>query len=275
MSAIKIKKLGIAVSTYSEETTHPARYKIIEESLNSLLSSVQQKPKDIEVCVTVVADGPIPQIHAELLDKFSDDFEIIYREKNGGISKVKNTGIRTLLDKEIDLGALVDDDVFFHDDWISTYIKYIEDFQLHHHTWHDKRKLEHLKTIKPNSGALKAFSYKTRKGYDLFTHSGGCGIFLTFTPKLIESIGYFKVMPGKIGNEHQHFTLRANVAGFIGRPQDLINSYEFIEHIGVLNKDETTDQHVIHSVSDSFREKENKNSGLNVKDTDKYFPCIE
>ena len=62
----------------------------------------------------------------------------------------------------------------------------------------------------------------------------------------------------------------------IGPPVDLINSYEFIEHIGVLDAElDINDQAIIHSVSDEFREKENKNSGFNMTDTDRYFSCIE
>ncbi len=276
MSDIKINKLGIAVSTYSEESTHSFRYEIIEKSLSSLASTIKNTPKNIEINVVVTIDGEVPDEHLSLIEKFADTFEVVHRKVNGGVSKVKNTGIRTLLEKSVDVGILVDDDVLFHDGWIEVYIQLIEDFQLHHLAWNDKRIFENLKITKPSSGALKSFSYVKKKGYDLIKHPGTCGIFLTFTPALIEKIGYFKVMPGKIGNEHQHFTLRANRAGMIGHPIDLVNSYEFIEHIGVLDIDQDiANQTIIHSVSDEFRQRENKNSGLNMTDFDRFFPCQE
>jgi len=42
MSDIKINKLGVAVSTFSEDGTHPFRYEIIEKSLSSLLTSIKR-----------------------------------------------------------------------------------------------------------------------------------------------------------------------------------------------------------------------------------------
>ena len=276
MKSIKINKLGIAISTYSENKTNPYRYKIIEKSFLSLAQTIKNKPEYLDIKVLLVVDGRVPDRHLELINKFENTFDIIHRKDNGGVSKVKNTGIKSLLERDVDVGVLVDDDVFFHDGWINVYTKLIEDLQLHHFTWNDRRIFENLKITKPSSGALKSFSYVQKKGYDLFKHPGTCGIFLTFTPELIEKIGYFKVMPGKIGNEHQHFTIRANRSGMIGPPVDLINSYEFIEHIGVLDAElDINDQAIIHSVSDEFREKENKNSGFNMTDTDRYFSCIE
>lgn len=269
---IKINKLGIAVSTYSENGTHPYRYEIVERSLSSLKKTIQNKPSNLSIEAVVIIDGPIPAQHLSIIESFSDTFRTVQRPENGGVSRVKNTGIRVLLEQNVDVGILVDDDVLFHQGWIETYIKLIEDFQLHHFAWNDKRIFENLKITKPTSGALRSFSYTNSKGYELFKHPGTCGIFLTFTPALIKKIGYFKVMPGKIGNEHQQFTLRANRAKMIGHPIDLINSYEFIEHIGV---DKDSEDAIIHSVSDAFREKENKNIGLNSKDTEKYFPCTE
>jgi len=231
MDLIKIKKLGIAISTFTEESTHPHRYKIIEDSLNSLIQSIKHKPKNIEIFTYIIIDGKVPQKHLTLLEKFSSQIKIVQRKDNGGISKAKNTSIRTLLQKGIDVGILVDDDVFFHKHWLETYINYIEDFQLHHHAWNDKRIFENLKVERPDSGALKSFSYIEKKGYKLFKHPASCGIFLTFTPKLIETIGY-------------------------------------------VNAD-ISEQEIIHSVSEHVREKENKNSGLNNKDLNGYFQCIE
>jgi len=195
------------------------------------------------------------------------------------VAKAKNTGIRTLLEKNIDVGILVDDDVYFYEGWLKTYTKYIEDFQLHHHAWNDRRIFEYLRKAKPDAGALKSFAYlKPKKGYRLFRHPASCGIFLTFTPKLIEKIGYFKVMPGKYGGAHQHFTIRANKTGLMSHPQDLVNSYELIEHIGVLDRNVSyaKQQHAfLKSVSDETLEKESINAGLRNQDVDRYIPCTE
>ena len=72
-------KIGIAISTYSEEKTDQSRYAIIEKSLHSLQNILKTCP--LNVYVVLVVDGPIPQKHTQILNKF--DFQTVYKKYIG------------------------------------------------------------------------------------------------------------------------------------------------------------------------------------------------
>ena len=102
-------KIGIAVSTFTEEKTNKKRYKIIEKSLDSL-SKISKETK-LNVYIVIVVDGEVPEKHNKILSKY--DFNIFRRPKNGGVARTKNTSIKLLLDQKIDIGFLADDDVLY------------------------------------------------------------------------------------------------------------------------------------------------------------------
>jgi len=242
-------RIGIAITTFSEEKTNSKRYDIIKESLESLISSINNSA--LELHLFLVVDGDVPTAHNKIIDSLKGKVNIIRRHENGGISKAKNTCIKSILDAKCDLGFLADDDVLFKNG-------------------NDIREFEKLKINAPNSNSLKTFRKVSINGFKLFKHNGASGVLLSFTPKLIDTIGYFKVMPGKIGSEHIHFTRRANKAKLIGQPVDFEDSWKLIEHIGMIKDSKSEKVHVIHSVTDEFRKKECINNSLAFKDLEKY-----
>ena len=88
-------KIGIAISTYSEEKTDQSRYDIIEKSLQSLQNIL--KSCLLNLYVVLVVDGPIPQKHTNILNKFN--FPIHQKKVNGGVARAKNTSIKLLLEQ--------------------------------------------------------------------------------------------------------------------------------------------------------------------------------
>jgi len=269
---IKIKKIGIAVSTFTEEKTDPKRYELIEECLNTLASTTSNID-GIEIVKYIIVDGSIPNRHSNLLDQYSKSFTIIHRQENGGVSKTKNTSIRTLLEDNIDVGILVDDDVWFGKGWVEAYCELIEKMQLHHVVWSNEK---HLYPNEPEKRKACRIGSFQKNGLNLFRHIASAGIFMTFTPHIIEKVGYFKVLPGKFGAEHLHFTRRIFKAKLITQPIDLEGSYRFIRHLGYPEGvDEITSEIMTRSLSAETMKKELINHGLSRVDLDKYYPCIE
>ena len=70
---ININNIGIAISTYTQETTQKSRFEIIEKSLNSLNEYMEQshfnnaESKFDNIYIIIVVDGEIPTIHQNIL----------------------------------------------------------------------------------------------------------------------------------------------------------------------------------------------------------------
>lgn len=266
-------KIGIAVSTYTEEKTDPSRYKIIDRSLESLTHYLKHK-RDTNWFVFIVVDGSIPKKHQYIIDKYSTNpyITVYHRKENGGVARTKNTSIRLLMEKEIDYGFLMDDDVLYKDYCFEKYVEAMEKTGLSHMGFCQMPELVH-----PKAEWKKMGYYETKLGnHAIMRHGGGgVGCLLSFTPNLIKNIGYFKVMPGKYGYEHINFTYRTIQQGHIPFASDIVDSSSYIEHIGFepigYNKFNKS-----HSITEEYRKAENsKNKNLWKKDLDKYESCIE
>jgi len=269
----KIKKLGIAISSYSETNTSDMRYDLLKESLATLSSTIEAYKGTLEIVVYLVIDGPVPDKHNEVISTLPKKFKLIRKKENGGISRVKNTGIRLLLEENVDVGILVDDDVWYGNGWIEAYSKVIEDLQIHHLAWCNDKHLFYGEKEERKKRNIVEFE---EKGHQLLRHIAAAGIFLTFTPKLIEQIGYFKVFPGKIGGEHIQFTRRAWKKGLIKYPIDIAQSFRYIKHLGYLiDEGHITDDLILSSVSSETLLTEKINFGAPNKDLDGKPPCIE
>tara|TARA_B100001093_G_scaffold466432_1_gene484824 strand:+ start:336 stop:1151 length:816 start_codon:yes stop_codon:yes gene_type:complete len=261
-------RIGIAVSTYTEEKTDSKRYEIIEKSLQSLDNII--KTTKIKTYVVIVVDGPVPQKHINLLKKYN--FEIHLKQENGGVARAKNTSIRLLLEKNIDIGFLADDDVLYKEGCLYKYCDVILKGKIHHIGFCQMHPLVHPKN------EWKKFGYvKTNiNGQEIMKHGGGgVGCWLSFTPELIKKIGYFKVMRGKYGYEHINFTHRCICQKMIPHGCDIINPLNFMDHIGFepigYNKFKKS-----HSIGEKKRVNENKkNINEWKKDLDKYVNLIE
>jgi len=261
-------RIGIAISTYTEDKTDQERYIIIERSLSSLESYL--KTTKLDLYVVIVVDGSIPSRHNDLLNKYN--FNVYFRKENGGVARTKNTSIRLLLEQNIDYGFLMDDDVEYKKGCFEKYVDTMIKTGSHHMSYCQMPEIVHPKNEWSNMGYIKT----NYNGIDVMKH-GGCGVgcLLSFTPELINKIGYFKVMKGKYGYEHINFTHRAIHSGLIPYVCDIMDSSNYIDHIGFepigYNKFKKS-----HSISENYRKSENnKNRNEWMNDLDKYELCEE
>lgn len=281
MITLKNKLIGIAVSTYTQEQTDDFRYNIIEKSFKSLLNFLINSRKRYETneisynyYVVIVVDGPIPSRHKKLLNNIFNNtgIDIHYKEKNGGVARVKNTSIKLLMEKHVDIGFLMDDDVEYKSNCMDIYVKAILNGQIHHMSYCQMNPIVHPKSTWEKRGYI----VKHINEQPVMIHKGrGVGCLLSFTPDLINKIGYFKVMEGKYGYEHINFTYRALEQKMIPFVSDIIDVDKYIDHIGFeavgLNKFKKS-----HSVIEEYRINENNKNKLEWnKCLYKYEPCIE
>ena len=261
-------KIGIAVSTYTEEKTDAKRYEIIDRSLKSLQEVL--KTTKVNTYVVIIVDGEIPERHNELLSKYN--FNIFRRPKNGGVARTKNTSIRLLLEQNVDIGFLADDDLLYKQGCLGKYCDVILKGKIHHigfcqmhplvHPKHEWKKMGYIRTQISGQGIMKHWG-------------GGVGCWLSFTPELIKKIGYFKVMTGKYGYEHINFTHRCIYHNMIPHGCDIIDPFSYMDHIGFepvgYNKFNKS-----HSISEARRVSENKKNRNEWKtDLHKYINLIE
>ena len=218
-------KIGVAISTFTENGTELKRYEIIEKSLKSLQEILLTTK--IDVYVVIVVDGEIPDIHNELLSKFN--FNIYRRPINGGVARTKNTSIRLLLKQKVDIGYLADDDVLYKQNCLEKYTDVILKGNIHHIGFCQMHPLVHPKHEWNKFGYIKT----VLNGQNIMKHrGGGVGCWLSFTPELIKKIGYFKVMKGKYGYEHINFTHRCIFHKMIPYASDIVNALDYLDHIG-------------------------------------------
>lgn len=203
-------KMGIAISTYSDQNTPNTRYQIIEESLFSLKNTYDN------MTVIIVVDGSYTLQHKEILDKYQNIFTIIYKRDNGGLSKTKNTGINELLNRNIDVGFLADDDMLYKQGWYRLYTSTMINSNISHFTYWPLSLSNDISNEKINNTMLTVTAGKS-------------GCFLTFTKELINKIGYFRVFPHKYGYEHVEFTERyINNNNIIKKIYDVYNSNSYL-----------------------------------------------
>lgn len=261
-------KIGIAISTFTEEKTNIKRYDIIDRSLVSLTKIINETK--LNVYIVIVVDGYIPKKHNDILSKYN--FNIYRRQCNGGVARTKNTSIRLLLEQNIDIGFLADDDVLYKTRCLEKYCSTILKGSIHHIGYCQIHPIVHPKNEWKKMGYIQT----TYNNEPIMRHGGGgVGCWLSFTPKLIEKIGYFKVMKGKYGYEHINFTHRCISQNIIPFAMDIIDPIRFIDHIGFepvgYNKFNKS-----HSISEQYRINENKkNKNDWKKDLDKYIKCLE
>ena len=261
-------KVGIAISTFTENKTEDKRYDIIKKSLDSL-QEIINKTK-INTYVVIVVDGQVPLKHLNVIDKY--DFSIYMKSTNGGVARAKNTSIKLLLEQNIDIGFLADDDVLYKEGCLEEYCSTILNGKIHHIGYCQMHPLVHPKNEWKKMGYIET-EYNEQK---IMKHGGGgVGCWLSFTPELIKKIGYFKVMKGKYGYEHINFTHRCITQKMIPFAMDIIDPIRVMDHIGFepvgYNKFNKS-----HSISEEYRKAENKkNKDEWKKDLDKYVEIIE
>jgi GT2 family glycosyltransferase len=201
------KRLGVAVTTYSDENTQPHRYAMINNCFESLASVPG-------IMVNIVSDG-ITARHRKIIEGYPQ-FNHIERAENGGIAKAKNTSIRVLLEQDVDIGFLADDDLIFkRPDVFLVYATAVMKTGIPHFCYFEVDHPNEVENVIINGHEIR----KTR-----FI----MGSFMTFTPELIEKVGWFRVFDYKYGHEHSNFTLRCVEQKHIPFFCDIINPFDYI-----------------------------------------------
>ncbi len=261
-------KIGIAISTFTEEKTDNERYQIIDRSFQSLKDYVANSK--LNLYIVIVVDGIIPVKHQTIISKY--DFNVYHRDKNGGVARTKNTSIRLILEQNCYIGFLMDDDVLYKPECFEKYIDAMLNGNIHHMVYCHMPPIVHPKNEWDKFGYIETHI----NNYPLMKHGGGgVGCLLSFTPRLIKKIGYFKVMSGKYGYEHINFTKRAIFHNVIPFASDIINSINYIDHIG-FEPISYNNFKKCHSISEDYRKSENaKNRKEWQLNLDKYVECIE
>ena len=236
-----MNKIGLFIKTYANENTSVIRMNIIEELFISLRNNV-----DSDIIKILIVDFSTNDYHKKIIKNYSNIFnEIIYNEKNKGISACQNIGIRHLIYKyDIDIGFCCDDDIIIHKNGINKYVEAIIKSNIHHFCYFPYKELVESQIINP--------SYFTQEIYNdniLFFKNGISGCFLSFTKLMIEENGYFPKLYYNYGYEHEIFTYnyfkKIICFDIISNNSKISNSEKYIEinklslqHKSIINSNE-------------------------------------
>jgi len=203
-------KHAMAISTYLGEKMFD-RCEIIKESITSLLES------GYPGIIHVVDDCSKMKDHLNFIGELNEHRVKVYvQEQNGGLSKVKNRGIKQILEGGSDFGFLADDDVHYEKGWWNMYLEAYE-----------KTGIPHFCCTASNCGHIAVVN-----GFNIRNVGVHQGSVITFSKKMIDEMGYYKVLPCKLGHEHTQWTNKAvhrKITPFIA---DTVNSHEFLRYIG-------------------------------------------
>lgn len=168
--------------------------------------------------VFVVDDASTDADHLRFLASLPGRYRVVRRERNGGISRAKNTCIRAMMEVGVDVGFIAEDDISFRPGWTAAYLAAHSGTGIHHFSW--------AWDADP-SGRMKK-RRKVIRGHAVVHSSLVNGLLLTFTRRVIELVGGFRVLPGKWGHTHTNWTRRivkAKLAPFFA---DVVNSNRLI-----------------------------------------------
>lgn len=203
---------GLSISTYFGDHTLDTRIDTFKKSINSLHET------NFNGDVFIVDDGSTSNEHLDYIRSLNDArFNIIKKHTNSGISACKNTGIKHIINSGHSIGFLADDDLIYKDGWDKIYINAIKITGIQHFClWvEDLNKKQNI----------------NYNGFEICKTPHVNGAFLTFTKNIIDSIGYFKILPYVYGHEHSNFTLRCLNKKYMPFFCDVANSNEYIKLI--------------------------------------------
>jgi len=202
-------KHSMSVSTYLGVGMHD-RCKVIKKSITSLVES------GYPGTIHIIDDGSLMKDHLDFFASLNDDrIKVYVQEQNTGLSRVKNRGIQQILEDGSDFGFLADDDVYYEKGWWNMYLEAYE-----------KTGIPHFCCTTPNTGHVEVVN-----GFSIKNVGVHQGAVITFSKKMIEEMGYYKVLPCKLGHEHTQWTNKVvyrKIAPFIA---DTVNSSDFLRSI--------------------------------------------
>lgn len=202
---------ALTILTYVRADANDHILKRLPEALRSLRDSGYDGP------TVVVDDGSTHPDHLAYLKSLPPEIEVVTRPENGGISRAKNTCLRVLGERDIDVGFLSEDDIQFHPGWAEAYL-----------TAHAKTDIEHFCWVSDTFFRRLTKTPRQQNGFTVVEPSRLNGVFLTVTPRVLSTVGGFRVLPRPWGHEHIHWTRRIVKAGLAPFPCDIAHSNRVI-----------------------------------------------
>lgn len=245
---------SISISTYfTDKILQRGRLEIFKKSINSLLDS------GFEGKIFIVDDGSQNKSHLDYINSLkNNNIFLILKNENVGLSRVKNTGIKSILESGSLYGFLADDDILYKPNWFYPYLDVMENTNVKHLAFFNESWTPDI-PVNKNKTVIKFDKYN----FNLYNVVQG-GL-LTFTKDMIDTIGYYKVLPYKIGHEHSNFSNRAILGGFTPGFLDISDSNNLLSYVDNSGMITTRDE--------DFREKCSIN--MNNLFSSNYEPCIE
>ena len=204
---------ALAILTYVPENAHPELLSRLPEAIRSLEQTGYTDD------VFIVDDGSRCNSHIRYLESLKGRYQVTRRKKNGGVCRGKNTCIRLLRESEVEVGFLAEDDIAFRAGWSHQYLAAHHVTGIHHFSW---------AWDQDPSGLMQKFNREIN-GHPIVQTSRLNGVFLTFTPAVIEQVGGFKLLPGKWGHTHTNWTMRIVKSGLAPYFSDVCHSNQFID----------------------------------------------
>jgi len=241
---------AISISTFMRNAVYEKRFVVFKECVESLLRT------NFEGQIFVVDDGSEIKEHLAWVRTLGDKrLVVVEKQTNGGISRVKNTGLRCIFENgDVNYGFLSDDDMVFKDkDWHMHYMNAIKRTRFEHFIF-----ASHI-SARPTGHILTVDGQRVLKTILI----NGC--LLTVNRNLINKIGYFRVGPHRYGHEHTQYSMRASEASVHKGYYDIFGS----EHLLELNNKSTV------APSSIVTQKEIDANGAVLFEGKGYESCIE
>lgn len=203
-------RVALALLSYVDRDRPPSVRRRLRDALASLDRTSYRGP------ILIVDDGSSCERHLSGLDRLARTgrVEVIRRPVNGGISRAKNTCLRTLAERDVDLGFVAEDDILFHEGWHEAYASAMRRSGIQHFSWYVQNPSDRVVAC---NGCLVTAT------------SGLLGLLLTTTREGLARVGGFKVLPHRYGHEHIQWTYRNVLAGLAPFPCDIVNSHRHVE----------------------------------------------
>jgi glycosyltransferase involved in cell wall biosynthesis len=199
---------ALALLTFVPASAPPGVRRRLPAAISSLEKSDYCGP------AYVVDDGSTDSDHLDYLASLSPSITVVRRQENGGISRAKNTCLRILADIGIDIGFIAEDDIAFFPGWFAAYRAAHEATGIHHFSW---------AWDQDPSGQMRKEIHDVR-GYPVVATTRVNGVFLSFTPSVLQKVGGFKILPAVWGHEHTQWTKRIVKAGLTPFFADIVDS---------------------------------------------------
>jgi hypothetical protein len=242
---------SLAISTFFPPYVNPLRLTIFQTSICSLIES------GYDGYIFICDDGSSTYDHLDFIYSLHNDKIVVYKQgENRGYSKIKNLGIKLILDQNNEFGFLCDDDLLYKKDWWTYYLDAYEKTGYPHYSF-----FNHTYGGQHDLGTLFE-----KNGIDLRLTPLLQGGMLTFSSTLINQVGYYKIFPRKLGHEHTNFTVRIIHKNIIPGFLDLRDSMEYLSHVEESVR--------ISTVPNDYQEQIIENGVFVYTDLDRIEPCI-